>query len=81
MSLLLSAFPLALIFSAEGAAIDRKVLGGIVFADKAQMKRLTDIVWPRIMELALETIEVCAVFQMLSLQMEIPKLDLLVPCL
>lgn len=32
--------------------IDRKALGGKVFGDPAQLKRLTDIVWPEILDLA-----------------------------
>ena len=33
------------IVAADGT-IDRRVLGGKVFGDAAQLKRLTDIVWP-----------------------------------
>ena len=32
--------------------IDRRALGGKVFADPKQLKRLTDIVWPEILDLA-----------------------------
>ncbi len=32
--------------------IDRRALGGKVFGDPAQLKRLTDIVWPEILDLA-----------------------------
>ena len=40
----------------EDGEIDRRVLGGKVFGDPAQMKRLTDIVWPEIRRLAAEEI-------------------------
>ncbi|XP_029429876.1 bifunctional coenzyme A synthase isoform X2 [Rhinatrema bivittatum] len=36
----------------EDGTINRKVLGSRVFADKEQLKRLTDIVWPAIVTLA-----------------------------
>lgn len=36
--------------------IDRKTLGGKVFGDQTQLKRLTDIVWPAILALAKEEI-------------------------
>ena len=36
----------------EDGEIDRKALGAKVFGDAAQLKRLTDIVWPAILELA-----------------------------
>jgi len=39
------------VVSAEGR-IDRKALGGKVFGNPDQLRRLTDIVWPRILELA-----------------------------
>ncbi len=37
--------------------INRQVLGGKVFGDPAQMKRLTDIAWPEIRRMAAEEIE------------------------
>lgn len=36
----------------EDGEIDRKALGAKVFGDAVQMKKLTDIVWPAILELA-----------------------------
>lgn len=36
----------------EDGEIDRKALGAKVFGDAAELKRLTDIVWPAILELA-----------------------------
>lgn len=42
--------------SADGT-INRQVLGGKVFGDPAQMKRLTDIAWPEIRRMASEEIE------------------------
>jgi dephospho-CoA kinase len=36
---------------AENGEIDRRRLGGIVFADPAQRQRLQDIVWPRMKEM------------------------------
>ena len=36
----------------DDGKIDRKALGGKVFGDPAALKRLTDIVWPEILELA-----------------------------
>lgn len=41
---------------AADGTIDRKALGGKVFGDPAQLKRLTDIVWPEIRRLAQEDI-------------------------
>jgi phosphopantetheine adenylyltransferase/dephospho-CoA kinase len=41
---------------AEDGTINRQLLGGKVFGDPAQMKRLTDIVWPEIRKLAGEEI-------------------------
>ena len=41
---------------AEDGTIDRRALGGKVFGDPAQLKRLTDIVWPEIRRLAQEDI-------------------------
>ena len=41
---------------ADDGAIDRRALGGKVFGDPAQLKRLTDIVWPEIRRLAQEDI-------------------------
>lgn len=40
----------------EDGEIDRRVLGGKVFGDPDQMKRLTDIVWPEIRRFAAEEI-------------------------
>lgn len=40
----------------EDGEIDRRVLGGKVFGDPEQMKRLTDIVWPEIRRIAAEEI-------------------------
>ncbi|XP_030076933.1 bifunctional coenzyme A synthase isoform X2 [Microcaecilia unicolor] len=40
----------------EDGTINRKVLGSKVFADKEQLKRLTDIVWPAIATLAKQQI-------------------------
>ena len=40
----------------EDGEIDRRVLGGKVFGDPDQMKRLTDIVWPEIRRIAAEEI-------------------------
>ena len=37
--------------------INRQLLGGKVFGDPAQMKRLTDIAWPEIRRMASEEIE------------------------
>lgn len=42
---------------AADGTINRQLLGGKVFGDPAQMKRLTDIVWPEIRRLAAEEIE------------------------
>ena len=36
----------------EDGEIDRKALGAKVFGDAAQLKKLTDIVWPAILQLA-----------------------------
>ncbi len=41
----------------DDGLINRKALGGIVFADKAEMKRLTDIVWPAIGLKVMEKVE------------------------
>jgi phosphopantetheine adenylyltransferase/dephospho-CoA kinase len=41
---------------AADGSINRQLLGGKVFGDPAQMKRLTDIVWPEIRKLAAEEI-------------------------
>jgi dephospho-CoA kinase len=41
---------------AADGTINRQLLGGKVFGDPAQMKRLTDIVWPEIRKLAAEEI-------------------------
>ena len=41
---------------AEDGTINRRVLGGKVFGDPEQMKRLTDISWPEIQRLAEEEI-------------------------
>ena len=41
---------------AADGTIDRRALGGKVFGDPAQLKRLTDIVWPEIRRLAQEDI-------------------------
>ena len=43
------------VVDAQGG-IDRRVLGGKVFGDPAQLKRLTDIVWPEILALAKDEI-------------------------
>ena len=43
------------VVGADGG-IDRKALGAKVFSDPAQLKRLTDIVWPEILNLAKEEI-------------------------
>ena len=43
------------VVGADGG-IDRKALGAKVFGDPAQLKRLTDIVWPEILALAKEEI-------------------------
>ena len=43
------------VLAADGT-IDRKVLGGKVFGNPAQLKKLTDIVWPAIRALAAEEI-------------------------
>lgn len=37
---------------AEDGTINRKVLGGLVFADSEKMKKLNTIVWPEIGRLA-----------------------------
>ncbi|MSP21557.1 MAG: dephospho-CoA kinase [Dehalococcoidia bacterium] len=42
---------------AADGTINRQVLGGKVFGDPAQMKRLTDIAWPEIRRMAAEEIE------------------------
>jgi dephospho-CoA kinase len=42
---------------AADGTINRQVLGGKVFGDPAQMKRLTDIAWPEIRRMASEEIE------------------------
>ena len=44
---------------AEDGTISRQVLGGKVFGDEEQMKRLTDIVWPEIHRLAKDEIAEC----------------------
>lgn len=41
---------------AADGSINRQILGGKVFGDPTQMKRLTDIVWPEIRKLAAEEI-------------------------
>jgi len=41
---------------AETGEIDRKVLGGKVFGNPAELKKLTDIVWPAISAMASEEI-------------------------
>jgi len=41
---------------AADGTINRQLLGGKVFGDPAQMKRLTDIVWPEIRKLSAEEI-------------------------
>ncbi|XP_078501502.1 bifunctional coenzyme A synthase isoform X2 [Lissotriton helveticus] len=40
----------------DDGTINRRILGQIVFADKTQLKRLTDIVWPAIATLAKQKI-------------------------
>jgi dephospho-CoA kinase len=45
------------IVDSESGEIDRKALGGIVFGHDADMKRLTNIVWPCIRSLLREEIE------------------------
>ena len=42
---------------AEDGSIDRRVLGKKVFGDSAQLKKLTDIVWPEIRRLAQNEID------------------------
>ena len=42
---------------AADGSINRQLLGGKVFGDPAQMKRLTDIAWPEIRRMAAEEIE------------------------
>ena len=42
---------------AEDGSIDRRVLGKKVFGDPAQLKKLTDIVWPEIRRLAQNEID------------------------
>ena len=42
--------------SQADGTINRQLLGGKVFGDPEQMKRLTDIVWPEIRRLAAEEI-------------------------
>jgi dephospho-CoA kinase len=37
---------------AKDGTIDRRILGSIVFGNPVQMKKLTDIVWPAISEIA-----------------------------
>lgn len=37
--------------------IQRKILGGKVFQNPSELKKLTDIVWPAIMKLAQQRIE------------------------
>ena len=41
--------------------IDRRALGGKVFGDPAQLKRLTDIVWPEILKLAKADIDLARI--------------------
>jgi dephospho-CoA kinase len=41
----------------ENGEIDRRKLGAIVFGDPSAMKKLTDIVWPRIYDMVGERIE------------------------
>ena len=41
---------------AETGEIDRKILGGKVFGNPAELKKLTDIVWPAISAMASEEI-------------------------
>ena len=45
----------------DGGAIDRRALGAKVFADKAAMARLCEIVWPATAALAAERIAGCGV--------------------
>lgn len=45
----------------DGGAIDRRALGGKVFADKAAMSRLCEIVWPATAALAAARIAGCGV--------------------
>jgi phosphopantetheine adenylyltransferase/dephospho-CoA kinase len=40
----------------DGKVVNRQRLGAIVFADEARMKKLTDIVWPVIKDLALREV-------------------------
>jgi len=42
--------------AADVKVVNRQRLGAIVFADKARMKKLTDIVWPAIQDLALREV-------------------------
>lgn len=44
---------------ADDGSINRMILGGKVFGDPVQMKRLTDILWPEIRRLAKEEIAEC----------------------
>lgn len=44
---------------ADDGSINRMILGGKVFGDPEQMKRLTDILWPEIRRLAKEEIAEC----------------------
>ncbi|MSQ28900.1 MAG: dephospho-CoA kinase [Dehalococcoidia bacterium] len=56
---LLASSPLAsrlLAWMAPDRTINRQLLGGKVFGDPAQMKKLTDIVWPEIQRLAAQEI-------------------------
>lgn len=41
----------------EDGAINRRVLGGIVFSDKAKMEELNGIVWPEIRKLIIEELD------------------------
>jgi dephospho-CoA kinase len=41
-------------YVAEDGTINRRELGGIVFADSHRLKKLNDIVWPEISRLAAE---------------------------
>ena len=42
---------------AEDGTIDRKTLGEIVFSDQTQLRRLNEIVWPAIKQLAIQRLQ------------------------
>nr|ACI15984.1 dephospho-CoA kinase [Bodo saltans] len=54
---ILDAFGRDAVISEDGVTIDRRKLGGIVFANKAQMDKLNGILWPHFDEALLTIVE------------------------